>query len=97
MAYTQAALISTGVIFPAIGFALVCLRFWMRVAFQKTFVGVDDWLILAASILVIGMAVDAILGKCSPGAALSTRLSLTFSSILHWHPGYGWNARHRVA
>jgi len=60
--YTQAAIISTAVIFSSIGFALVCVRFWLRLVYRKSYIGADDWLILAGSILVIGMAANEILG-----------------------------------
>lgn len=65
MAYNQLDLVATGVVFPTIGFAMVCLRFWMRRNYQGTYVGIDDWCILVASILAIGMAVNSILGKSS--------------------------------
>jgi len=60
MAYPQASLWAVGIILPTLSFILVAVRFWMRLSFQKTYLGADDWLILVATIFITGVAFDVI-------------------------------------
>jgi len=63
MGYTQADIFGAALSFPVVGFMLTGVRFWMRRYFQKMHLGADDWLILFASVLVVGMAINMILGS----------------------------------
>ncbi|KAF2656067.1 hypothetical protein K491DRAFT_778331 [Lophiostoma macrostomum CBS 122681] len=54
-------IISASVALPCLGLVAVTLRFWTRIS-RKTGLGVDDWLILAALIFVIGMGIAQIHG-----------------------------------
>ena len=53
MGYDQAAIFGAALSFPVVGLLLVAVRFWMRLSLQKTKIGLDDWSILFASVLVI--------------------------------------------
>ncbi|KAF1961852.1 hypothetical protein CC80DRAFT_543222 [Byssothecium circinans] len=53
--------VAANVALPLIGLVVVALRFWMRIS-RKTGVNVDDWLILAALVFVIGMGVAQLYG-----------------------------------
>jgi hypothetical protein len=57
--------IAAGVVFPVVGLATVALRFYVRKV-QKASWGLDDWLILPASILLCGMGACLITGRESP-------------------------------
>lgn len=59
--YSPYALVVTGIILPLLGVIAVCFRFYARISLKHP-IGVDDWLILAACILVCGMGVMQIVG-----------------------------------
>lgn len=53
--YSPAALIATGVILPLLGVATVCLRYWVRLRFSPSYIGIDDILIVVGALFVCGM------------------------------------------
>ena len=53
--YSPAALISTGVILPLLGVVTVCLRYWVRLRFSPSYIGIDDILIVVGAVFVCGM------------------------------------------
>lgn len=59
--YPPASLIATGILLPLLGVVAVGLRFAVRHR-SKAFLGIDDWTILAACIIVCGMAACQIIG-----------------------------------
>lgn len=65
--YGVASLIAVGILLPLIGTLLVGLRFFVRLRLRPTFVGIDDWLILFACVLVWSQGVieviAAVLGE----------------------------------
>lgn len=63
MVYPVSSVIAVPTLFIAIGFVTLCLRFWVRLRMRPTYVGLDDWTIVAAFILVLAMVVNQILRK----------------------------------
>lgn len=99
MTYTQAAVWGVGITFPVIGFLLVVVRFWMRRGLQKTPLGIDDWTILFASIIVLAMAACSIIGTYLGTMAmdgqptidshLAAQSKLNYVTLVIEKPGYG--------
>ncbi|KAI9697142.1 MAG: hypothetical protein M1820_007877 [Bogoriella megaspora] len=58
--YSPEADIATAVVFSVLGIVVVCMRFWVRLRFQPTYVGVDDILIVFGCFLVCGMGASQI-------------------------------------
>ena len=58
--YGIVSVISTAIILPLLGFAAVCLRFYVRLRVRPTYIGIDDWLILVSSVLVWGHAANQV-------------------------------------
>ena len=52
MMYGVASLIVTATLLPFVGLVAVCLRFLVRLRLKRSFVGIDDWLIAFACVLV---------------------------------------------
>ena len=50
--YGVASLIVTATALPFMGLVAVCLRFLVRLRLKRSFVGIDDWLIAFACVLV---------------------------------------------
>ena len=61
--YGVTSLIVTAIVLPLLGFIAVTLRFYVRLYLKPTFIGVDDWLIVIAIVLVYGQAANQIVGK----------------------------------
>jgi hypothetical protein len=87
-------------VFTAVGIALTVLRFWSRISFSKTRVGVDDWLVLVGLLVVCACSsiqfYNAIHG--TGGAAVSaddaearaiTAHKINFTMIVIEKPGFG--------
>jgi len=99
MAYTVAAIFATSIIFPVIVYAQVAARFWMRLRFQRTYLGLDDWLILLATVIVTGMAVGYMLGATIgvmgrdgnpvPDSHMLPQKKLDFAQLVFEKPAYG--------
>ena len=53
--YSPSACIATAVVLPLLGVLAVCLRFWVRLRLQPSYVGADDIFIVIGSFLVCGM------------------------------------------
>ncbi|KAL8816842.1 MAG: hypothetical protein Q9191_008257 [Dirinaria sp. TL-2023a] len=60
MLYGVTSLIVTATVLPFLGSVLVALRFYVRLRLKPTFVGIDDWLILFACVLVWGQGANQI-------------------------------------
>ena len=61
--YGVASLIVTATVLPCVGLVAVCLRFLVRFRLKRSFVGIDDWLIAFACVLVWVQAALQIAGK----------------------------------
>ena len=61
--YDVASLIATAIILPLFGFIAVVLRFYVRLYLKPSYIGIDDWLIVIALVLVYGQAANQIVGK----------------------------------
>ena len=59
--YNESSLIGTAVALPILSIVAVILRFHVRLRLRRTFIGVDDWLILGSVLLVCGHGVMQIL------------------------------------
>ena len=53
--YSVPSLIATGVILPLLGVVTVCLRYWVRLRFSPSYIGIDDILIVVGVLFVCGM------------------------------------------
>ena len=63
--YGFAALISIATVLIVLGITATCLRFYVRLRLKPDRIGVDDWLILASCMLMVGQVVNQIyLGEC---------------------------------
>ena len=60
MGYDVASLIGTAIGLPLLGVVAVILRFYVRLRLRPTFIGVDDWLIVLAVVLVVGQGANQI-------------------------------------
>lgn len=60
--YPETSLVATGVILPLVGVVAVCFRFFVRMRPKHVALGIDDWAILVACILVCGMGALQITG-----------------------------------
>lgn len=60
--YGETSLIGTAIALPILGIIAVSLRLYARLCLRHTYVGVDDWLIILAIILVCGHGIIQILG-----------------------------------
>lgn len=73
MLYPPSSLIATGALFAAISIALTALRFWVRLSYSHTAIGLDDWLIVVATIVVCALdatqIVDTVKGSLSVNSA----------------------------
>ena len=63
MEYSPTSIIVVSVVLPVIALVAICLRFWVRLRVQPTYVGIDDWLILGAFIFMVGDAANLIIRK----------------------------------
>lgn len=61
--YGVASLIVTATVLPFVGLVAVCLRFLVRLRLKRSFVGIDDWLIAFACVLVWVQGALQIAGK----------------------------------
>ena len=62
---SPSGLVVIGVILPLLGVIAVLFRFYIRFNSKHFDIGADDWLILAACLLVCGMGVMQIIGTKS--------------------------------
>ena len=62
MEYDPTSIVVVSVILPLLAVVAVGLRFWVRLRVQPTYLGIDDWLILAAVIFSIADAANLIVG-----------------------------------
>lgn len=60
--YGVDSLIVTAIVLPFIGSVAVALRFYVRLRLKPTYIGLDDWLILFACVLVWGQGANQIIG-----------------------------------
>ena len=60
MEYSPTSIIVVSVVLPLLAFVAICLRFWVRLRVQPTYIGIDDWLILAAFVFLLGDAANLI-------------------------------------
>ena len=60
--YGASSLIGTAIALPVLSIIAVLLRFFVRLRMKRSYVGIDDWLILLSLILVCGQCVLQILG-----------------------------------
>ncbi|KAG8532195.1 uncharacterized protein KY384_003836 [Bacidia gigantensis] len=60
MAYNVASLIGTAIALPLLGVIAVILRFYVRLRLRPTFIGIDDWLIVLAVVLVVGQCANQV-------------------------------------
>ena len=61
--YSPSSLVAAGIILPLLGVFAVSLRFHVR-SQSKHSVGIDDWMILAACIIVCGIGAIQVIGRC---------------------------------
>ena len=64
MAYDAPTFYAVDSTLSLLAFAAVCLRFWVRLRVQPTYLGADDWLILGAFVFFLADAANQIVGKC---------------------------------
>lgn len=96
MYYPPASLIATGIIFAVLCLASTATRFWVRVHYKHS-LGVDDWLIVVAAVLVSTFnclqVEDAIYGQATGGnnsaaaAVLSSKIN--YSQLIMEKIAYG--------
>ena len=63
--YTPSGSVAAGIVLPLLGVFAVCLRFYVRSQPRQS-VGIDDWMILAACVLVCGMGAIEVTGRLLP-------------------------------
>ena len=61
--YDVAACITTAIVLALLSIFAVTLRFYVRLRTTRTFLGIDDWLILFSVVLVCGQMGNQIEGK----------------------------------
>ena len=64
--YDVASLIVTALVLPLFGLIGVCLRFYVRLRLKPSYIGIDDWLIVSAIVLVYGQSACQILCSYFP-------------------------------
>ena len=62
MAEGEAKVAALAVVLPLLAIAAVCARFYSR-HLRHTKLGIDDWLTLLGTILVIGMGITQLIGE----------------------------------
>ena len=87
--YGVASVIVAAIVLPLLGVLAVCLRFYVRIRFTPTFVGIDDWLIAVSCVLVLGQGATQIAGmilKPRPNdQSVHTDISLELTIVLALH------------
>ena len=63
--YDVASLIVTATVLPFIALVALCLRFYVRLKLNPTYLGIDDWLIAIGFVFVCGQCANQIAGKDS--------------------------------
>ena len=98
---TPGQVAAAATVLPALGIITVALRFRVR-ALQKAKLGVDDWLILPALLLVVGMGISLLVGvshraigyptppdpRIEPGNPISDLLQSTPKEVLVQKVGF---------
>lgn len=74
MAYNVASLLGTAIALPLLGVIAVILRFYVRLRLRPSYVGIDDWLIVLAVVLVVGHGVNQIICMSSYAFGLTAVL-----------------------
>jgi hypothetical protein len=69
---TPATVVAVGAVFSALGAIAVGLRFYCRVRTAGAGLAVDDWLMLAACFLTVGMGIMMIVGGAIDALAQPT-------------------------
>ncbi|KAI2628677.1 hypothetical protein GGR54DRAFT_628507 [Hypoxylon sp. NC1633] len=69
---TPARVVVIGAVFAGLALIAVALRFYVRLVRVRTFLGVDDWLILVSAILTLAMGLMMIIGSEMGGLAQPT-------------------------
>lgn len=59
---TKGEVIAAAAILPFLGVVLVALRFYSRMKYKAAGLGPDDWLILPATVIVVGMGITLLIG-----------------------------------
>ena len=62
MAYDPPSIIAISVVLPLLAVGAVILRFLVRLRWQPTYIGVDDWLILGALVFLLADGANLIVG-----------------------------------
>jgi len=73
--YPPSSLVATGVLLPLLGMVAVGGRFAIRLRSKQVLLGIDDWMIFAAWVIVCGMCALQIVGK-DRCAVVDTRFEL---------------------
>ena len=73
MAYDPTSIVVVSIVLPLLGVVAVCLRFWVRLRVAPTYLGIDDWLALAAVIFSMGDGANLALGNLILQESLETR------------------------
>ena len=63
MAYEPPSIVAISIVLPALSILAVCLRFLVRLRLKPTFIGIDDWLILAAVIFLVADGANLAAGR----------------------------------
>ncbi len=73
----EARLIALGVFLPALATFFTGLRCWVRYT-RRTPFGIDDFLVVVASVLVWGMGITQILGRSNTFSFMIVRSRLSY-------------------
>lgn len=63
MAYSPASIVAVSIVLPVIALVAVCLRFWVRLRVQPSYIGADDWLIAGAVVFSLADGANLAVGK----------------------------------
>ena len=90
--YKVVSLVVLSIVLPALALGAVCLRFHIRKRAQKNRLGIDDWMILIASVLVCFLGALQVTGNVSSKQSESYKLLTLYRSR---SPGRAWKTRRR--
>ena len=78
--YSPVSLVISGVFLPLLDIVALCVRFWVRLRIQPTFVGTDDYFIMVGCALACVMGGMQIAGmRCLPCPSSTSRPNLRVS------------------
>ena len=61
--YPPQSVVAISIALPLLAVVAVCFRFYVRLYVKPTYVGIDDWLIIAAVVLSLADGANLAVGK----------------------------------